>query len=110
VSVRDDLTLVSLVAQHGFKPAAGPRLRYGALSSALEKVAYLAIQKGATVHMPRIGTGEAGGDWKIIEGIVQETLTARGVGVTVYYLHEGEDESARQPPLDFSQRMSDELI
>jgi Zn-dependent peptidase ImmA (M78 family)/O-acetyl-ADP-ribose deacetylase (regulator of RNase III) len=110
VSVRDDLTLVSLVAQHGFKPAAGPRLRYGALSSALEKVAYLAIQKGATVHMPRIGTGEAGGDWKIIEGIVQETLTARGIRVTVYYLHQGEDESARQPPLDFSEKMADELI
>jgi Zn-dependent peptidase ImmA (M78 family) len=110
VSVRDDLTLVSLVAQHGFKPATGPRLRYGALSSALEKVANLAIQKGATVHMPRIGAGEAGGDWKIIEGIVQETLTARGISVTVYHLNEGPGEFARQPSLDFSEKMADELI
>jgi len=110
VRVRDDLTLVSLVAQHGFKPSAGPRLRYGALFSALEKVAALAIAKGATVHMPRIGTGEAGGDWKIIEGIVQETLTARGITVTVYHLQQGQDELARQPSLDFSEKMADELI
>jgi Zn-dependent peptidase ImmA (M78 family) len=109
VSIRDDLTLVSLVAQHGFKPSAGPRLRYSALSSALEKVAYLAIAKGATVHMPRIGAGEAGGDWRIIEGIIQETLTARGITVTVYHLQEGEDLS-KQPLLDFSQKMADELI
>jgi O-acetyl-ADP-ribose deacetylase (regulator of RNase III) len=110
VSVRDDLTLVSLIAQHGFKPSAGPRLRYAALFSALEKVASLAIAKGATVHMPRIGTGEAGGDWKIIEGIVQETLTARGITVTVYHLQPGQDELARQPSLDFSGKMADELI
>jgi hypothetical protein len=109
VSVRDDLTLVSLVAQHGFKPSAGPRLRYSALSSALEKVAHLAIAKGATVHMPRIGAGEAGGDWRIIEGIVQETLTARGIMVTVYHLQEDED-FTKQPLLDFSEKMADELI
>lgn len=110
VSVRDDLTLVSLVAQHGFKPSAGPRLRYGALFSALEKVASLAIAKGATVHMPRIGTGEAGGDWQIIEGMVQESLTARGITVTVYHLYRDEGVFARQPSLDFSQKMGDEVI
>ena len=109
MSIRDDLTLVSLVAQHGFKPSAGPRLRYGALSSALEKVAYLAMAKGATVHMPRIGAGEAGGNWTIIEGIVQETLTAKGIAVTVYHL-QGEDDFARQPALDFSEKMADEVI
>jgi len=109
VSIRDDLTLVSLVAQHGFKPSAGPRLRYGALSSALEKVAYLAMAKGATVHMPRIGAGEAGGNWTIIEGIVQETLTAKGIAVTVYHL-QGDDDFVRQPALDFSEKMADEVI
>lgn len=108
VSVRDDLTLVSLVAQHGFKPSAGPRLRYGALLSALEKVASLAVERGATVHMPRIGAGEAGGNWKIIEGIVQETLTARGISVTVYT--QDDDNSGHQPSLDFSQKMADEVI
>jgi Zn-dependent peptidase ImmA (M78 family)/O-acetyl-ADP-ribose deacetylase (regulator of RNase III) len=110
VSVRNDLTLVSLVAQHGFKPSAGPKLRYSALFSALEKVASLAIAQGATVHMPRIGTGEAGGDWNIIEGIVQETLTTRGVTVTVYDLYQREGDFARQPSLEFSEKMADELI
>jgi len=109
VSIRDDLTLVSLVAQHGFKPSAGPRLRYGALFSALEKVAFLAMANGATVHMPRIGAGEAGGDWRVIQGIIQETLTAKGIAVTVYYL-QGDEDFAPQPSLDFSEKMADELI
>lgn len=60
-AVRPDLMLVSLVAQHGFRKASsGPRLRYSALFSALEKVGELAKRGQATVHMPRIGTGEAG--------------------------------------------------
>ena len=111
VSVREDLTLVSLVAQHGFgKPDSGPRLRYGALFSALEKVAALASTQQATVHMPRIGTGEAGGSWNIIEGIIRETLIARGIEVRIYDLKPRGGEFGRQPSLEFPQKMADELI
>jgi hypothetical protein len=110
VNVREDLTLVSLVAQHGFKPSSGPRLRYGSLFSTLEKVAALAIARGATVHMPRIGTGEAGGTWNIIEGIVRETLISRGIKVTIYDLHPRGSDFPRQPAFEFPQKMADELI
>jgi hypothetical protein len=100
-----------LVAQHGFgKPDSGPRLRYGALFSALEKVAALASTQQATVHMPRIGTGEAGGSWNIIEGIIRETLIARGIEVRIYDLKPRGGEFGRQPSLEFPQKMADELI
>jgi hypothetical protein len=111
VGLREDLTLVSLVAQHGFgKPTSGPRLRYGALFSALEKVAELARAQGATVHMPKIGTGEAGGNWNIIEGIIQEALISRGLKVTVYNLPSRSGDLPQQHSLDFPRGLVDEVM
>jgi Zn-dependent peptidase ImmA (M78 family) len=110
-AVRPDLTLVSLVAQHGFRKASsGPRLRYGALFSALERVGELAKAGDATVHMPRIGTGEAGGSWNIIEGIIRETLVSRSITVTVYDLHRRSSEVALQPSFEFPREIADEVI
>jgi Zn-dependent peptidase ImmA (M78 family)/O-acetyl-ADP-ribose deacetylase (regulator of RNase III) len=111
VRLEDDLTLVSLVAQHGFgKLSSGPRIRYGALFTALEKVAKLAMSVGASVHMPRIGAGEAGGSWSIIEGIIRDTLISSGVRVTVYDLPSRRNEFERQPALDFSAQIVDEVM
>lgn len=87
VPVENDLTLVSVVAQHGFgKSLKGPRIRYDALFHSLTKVTELARHENASVHMPRIGAGEAGGAWTVIEGIIRETLVAGGVRVTIYDL------------------------
>jgi Zn-dependent peptidase ImmA (M78 family) len=109
--VRPDLTLVSLIAQHGFgKPTSGPRIRYGNLFSALEKVADLAIKKKATVHMPKIGTAEARGDWNIIEGIIQETLVSRAIKVTIYDWNPPSHNFPRQPSFVFPQEMVDEVF
>jgi hypothetical protein len=36
--------------------------------------------------MPRIGAGEAGGDWRIISEIIDETLCKQNIPVTVYDL------------------------
>lgn len=111
IDIRPDLTLVSLVAQRGFgKPISGPRLRYAALFSALEKVAELATSKGATVHMPRIGTGEAGGNWNIIEGIIRETLISRAIRVTIYDLRPPSHDFPRQPSFEFPREMVDEVF
>jgi hypothetical protein len=41
---------------------------------------------GATVHMPRIGCGLAGGTWDRIEPLIQNRLIAAGVHVTPYDL------------------------
>jgi O-acetyl-ADP-ribose deacetylase (regulator of RNase III) len=43
-----------------------------------------ALALGASVHMPRIGTGLAGGRWDRIEPIIVATLCARDIATTVY--------------------------
>lgn len=73
-----------MVAQHGYGPADKPRLRYSALQEGLEALANFAVLKGASVHMPRIGTGQAGGSWDVIRDMIAEALSARGVRATVY--------------------------
>ncbi|GIK49899.1 MAG: hypothetical protein BroJett013_25960 [Alphaproteobacteria bacterium] len=76
-------TLASLVAQHGVGAGAQPGIRYAALSTCLDKVAQVADEQALPVHMPRIGTGAAGGNWEIIEELVQSQLISRGVAVTI---------------------------
>ncbi len=109
--VREDISLISLVAQRGFRGASsGPRLRYAALFSALEKVGDLAKANSSTVHMPRIGTGEAGGSWNVIEGIIREALVSRGINVTIYDLHRRSDDTPVQPSFEFPREIADEVI
>ena len=54
------------------------------MAACLEKVAARAQELGASVHMPRIGCGLAGGTWDRIEPLIVASLGARGVPVTVY--------------------------
>lgn len=84
--IADDLILASLVAQKGYGEASAPRIRYGALQHALTTVAALANTNSASIHMPRIGTGLAGGTWAIVEEIVLQTLGQSGNEITVYDL------------------------
>lgn len=109
--VRPDLTLVSLIAQHGFgKNTSGPRLRYGALFSSLEKVAEAAKAQAATIHMPRIGAGEAGGDWNIIEGILREVLISKGLKIAIYDLPSRSGNVPRQSSFEFPKELVDEVM
>ena len=55
-----------------------------ALEQGLGGVARHAIELGASVHMPRIGCGLAGGKWERVEPIVRRTLIDGGIAVTVY--------------------------
>jgi len=109
--VRDDLALASLVCQHGFgKATQGPRVRYASLFSALCRIAEIALEWNASVHMPRIGTGEAGGSWNIIEGMIREALISKGVDVTVYDLRAPGKDVSRQPAFEFPVHVIDEVI
>ncbi len=40
----------------------------------------------ASVHMPRIGAGLAGGDWREIEQIILDELAAHDLDITIYDL------------------------
>jgi len=87
-AVDRDVAAFQMICQHGYGPSQKPRIRYSALQSCLEQLAQEAIDEGATVHMPRIGAGQAGGSWGLIGQLVDELLCARGLRVTVYDLPE----------------------
>ena len=85
-AVAQDLSVVSMIAQHGYGPSRKPRIRYGMLKNCLERLAEIAVERQASVHMPRIGSGQAGGIWPIIAELIDEALVQRGIDVTVYSL------------------------
>lgn len=86
VQTKPDVWVANMIGQHGIMKKEGqpPPIRYEALRSCLQEVAIEAKRLGATVHMPRIGCGLAGGEWSKVEEIVIETLCSRSVSVTVY--------------------------
>ena len=82
--VSDNVCAFQMVCQHGYGPSPTTRLRYEALRNCLEQLKDAATQRGASVHMPKIGTGEAGGSWGLIFNLISEELCSKGVSVTVY--------------------------
>jgi len=85
VQVEDDLWVANMIGQRSIKGRSeGPPIRYEAIEDALEKLALLAQEKSASVHMPRIGCGLAGGKWERIEPLIQKTLCAKDLQVFVY--------------------------
>ena len=84
--IEEDLSIVHMVAQRGYGTSTKPRIRYAALRNALDKLHSVAFEKGASVHMPRIGTGLAGGHWELIRELVDERLVREGIPVFVYSL------------------------
>jgi len=93
--LKGGLAIASLVAQHGYGPSPVPRIRYSALGAALSRLSKLAAERRASVHMPRIGTGLAGGNWSVIRQMVDDSLAAKGIRVTVYSLPGGAGESRK---------------
>ncbi|MFF8841288.1 macro domain-containing protein [Streptomyces sp. NPDC015127] len=85
VQVGPYVWVANMVGQRGIRTGSkGVPVRYEAIDSALAAVAGKALELGASVHLPRIGCGLAGGKWSRIEPLIAERLTARGIDVTVY--------------------------
>ncbi len=82
--VQKGLAVVSMVAQHGYGPSKDARIRYEALTTCLSEVGSLALERQATVHTPRIGTGLAGGKWDVVEELIDNEVCGRGISVIVY--------------------------
>lgn len=77
--------VANLLGQHGVRSARNPTpIRYDAVERGLRRVAEYAREAGASVHMPRIGCGLAGGSWDRVEPIVRACLIDAGLDVTVY--------------------------
>jgi O-acetyl-ADP-ribose deacetylase (regulator of RNase III) len=98
VQVDHSVWVANLVGQRGIRPpargfapaGATPRggkavpVRYEAIDASLGLLADRAVELGASVHMPRIGCGLAGGRWERIEPLVTARLCERDIPVTVY--------------------------
>ena len=85
VRVEPSVVVANMVAQSGFPSPPRPcALDYDALRRCLVEVALWAEEHDASVHLPRIGCGIAGGSWDRVEPIV--ALCASRVPVTVYDL------------------------
>lgn len=83
VMVQEGVAVVNMIAQAGTRTGSkGPPIRYAALEKALGLVNGYAGSFNATVHMPRIGCGLAGGRWAEVEPIIEKRLG--GVQVYVY--------------------------
>ncbi|MEV7107315.1 macro domain-containing protein [Streptomyces atroolivaceus] len=85
VQVEPYVWVANIVGQRGTRTGSkGVPVRYEAIDAGLDKVAARAVELGASVHMPRIGCGLAGGTWARVEPLITERLVSRGIAVTVY--------------------------
>ncbi len=88
VLAQDDVFVANIVGQYGIgRGSKDPPIRYEAIREGLIKVKDWSEQYKATVHMPKIGSGLAGGDWNIIEKIIIEELSDKNVEVFIYKLY-----------------------
>jgi len=77
-----DLWAANIIGQVGVRSSTNPRpVRYDALRRGLRDVFLEASVLNASVHMPRIGCGLAGGDWREVELIVNHELAANDIPV-----------------------------
>jgi O-acetyl-ADP-ribose deacetylase (regulator of RNase III) len=98
VTVEPNLWVANMVGQHGTLSSASggrPPVRYRAVRQCLDTVGAVASGLGASVHMPRIGCGLAGGSWDRVEPIISAALCERGVPVIIYDLPVTAGEEAR---------------
>jgi O-acetyl-ADP-ribose deacetylase (regulator of RNase III) len=87
IKVESSIWVANMIAQHGIRSEKQrPPIRYDALERCLQKLSDSALKLNASVHMPRIGCGLAGGKWEDIESLVDVALLSRGVAVFVYDL------------------------
>jgi len=86
LKVEDDVWVANMIGQHLIRANGDgvPPIRYQAVAEALMKVNKIAKELNATLHMPRIGCGLAGGEWQMIEKILKAVVS---VDVTVYDLN-----------------------
>ncbi|AMO19118.1 macro domain-containing protein [Flavobacterium columnare] len=86
IQVEEHIWVANLIGQHKiYKDENGNApIRYEAISKGLIKVADFAVKLNATIHMPRIGCGLAGGSWDKIEPIIQDTLISKEIGTYIY--------------------------
>lgn len=80
------IVVANMLAQSGVRKYNSDKtvLQYDMLANCLGIVAEYALVMNASVHMPLIGSGLAGGDWSKIAPLIKEHLILEGVPTNVY--------------------------
>lgn len=86
VQVEEELWVANLIGQHKTNKDENGNapIRYEAVLLGLEKVSLFAVENNASVHMPRIGCGLAGGTWDKIEPLINQSLIHNNIDTYVY--------------------------
>ena len=88
IKVEPGIFVANIIGQDGItkirKEWVLPPVRYEALRRGFNLAGSWCAKNQASAHMPRIGCGLAGGDWALIEPLIDATFLAKGVDVTVY--------------------------
>ncbi|QAA32377.1 macro domain-containing protein [Clostridium manihotivorum] len=86
VQVSDEIYVANMIGQRGIRrgKTGTPPIRYEAVDQCLEEVAKKAIELDASIHMPRIGCGLAGGKWEEIEKLINKNIISKNIDVYVY--------------------------
>jgi O-acetyl-ADP-ribose deacetylase (regulator of RNase III) len=86
VQVEPTIWIANMIGQRDIKKGKDgtPPVRYDAIKKGLNKVSAFAKEINASVHMPRIGCGLAGGTWDKIEPSLTHELIGAGVETVVY--------------------------
>lgn len=80
----NDVIIANCATQDAYLPRGECHADYDAIRICMMKVKDYAKDKGLTVAIPKIGAGLAGGDWNVIETILNEVFN--DYNVTVCYL------------------------
>jgi len=83
VAVEPDICIANMIGQHGVGRGKNgvPPVRYEAIREGLKQVNMYCKMNNATMHAPKFGSDLAGGDWNVIEKIIEEEIEAE---VTIY--------------------------
>lgn len=87
IPINQTLYIANMIAQHDIDYINDiPPIRYQALENCLDQVANYSLINNAQVIGPKFGAGLAGGDWNIIETIIQNKLCNQNIQVTIFEL------------------------
>lgn len=86
IKVEPYIYVANMIGQRGMKTSrsAGVPIRYEAVEQCLAALTEEAALLNASVHMPRIGCGLAGGKWDKVEPLIKRTLSDNNIDVYVY--------------------------
>jgi O-acetyl-ADP-ribose deacetylase (regulator of RNase III) len=101
IRVGSHITIANMIGQKGIKTGSnGSPIRYDYLEQCFEKLRIEAEKNQASIHMPRIGCGLAGGKWPRVEELINKVFGDTNIEITIYTLA---DEIREYPKVDYEQ-------